>query len=162
MPFELATVLEPFGIAVHASLEGAGVSGQTVLVNGCGPIGLMNIAAARHFGARKVIGADPNPIRRKMAELMGADAVADPLETNLPAFVRELTEGNGADVVIEYSGQPDGLRNCLHSVTGSGDIRLCAFPALPLEQMAAHQAFCLQYSWSKNMEYLGDGCTSDS
>ena len=41
----------PLGIAVHAASLGAGVAGQAVVVNGCGPIGLMNVAVARHFGA---------------------------------------------------------------------------------------------------------------
>src|SRR6266850_2046255 len=40
---EIAAMQEPFGIAVHTSLEGSGVSGQSVLVNGCGPIGLMTV-----------------------------------------------------------------------------------------------------------------------
>jgi threonine 3-dehydrogenase len=133
MPDEVAAVLEPFGIAVHATLIGSGVAGQMVLVNGCGPIGLMNVAVARYFGARTIVAADPNPLRRKMAEVMGSDAAVDPLEMDLPAYIRDVSGGNGADVVIEYSGQANGLNNCMNSVTAGGDLRLCAFPALPVE-----------------------------
>src|SRR5690606_13452313 len=72
---ETAALLEPLGIAVHATLEGSGVAGRTVVVNGCGPIGLMNVAVARHFGAHRVVAVDPNPRRLGVAEAMGADAL---------------------------------------------------------------------------------------
>jgi len=53
LPHETGAMLEPFGIGVHACLEGSGVSGQSVLINGCGPIGLMAIAVARALGHRR-------------------------------------------------------------------------------------------------------------
>jgi len=121
-------VLEPLGIAVHATLEGSGVAGQHVMVNGCGPIGLMNIAVARHFGARRIIGVDPSPLRRQAAERMGADLVIDPFEQDVRSLVYDATGGRGADVVFEYTGQPDGVRNSLAAVTVMGEIRWCATP----------------------------------
>jgi threonine 3-dehydrogenase len=130
---ELAALLEPLGIAVHATLEGNGVSGQTVVVNGCGPIGLMNVAVARHFGARRVIAVDPNPRRRKTAELMGADCTIDPAAESPADRVRDMTQGEGADVVIEYTGSHDGVRNCFAMVGSLGEVRWCATPTKPME-----------------------------
>lgn len=129
----MAAILEPLGIAVHASLEGSGVSGQTVVVNGCGPIGLMNVAVARHFGASRVIGIDPNPLRRKAAQQMGADAVIDPAAGSPVAFVNGATGGEGADVVFEYTGSHDGARNCFDMVAVLGQVRWCATPTTPTE-----------------------------
>ncbi len=133
MPHEHAAVLEPFGIAVHATLEGSGVSGQSVLINGCGPIGLMNIAVARAFGATKIIGVDPNPLRRGTAERVGADRTVDPYKEDLLSVVKDMTRGHGVDVVFEYSGQPEGVRNCFAVVTGLGEVRWCATPSYPME-----------------------------
>ena len=64
----IAAMIEPFGIAVHACMSQRGVAGRTVLVNGCGPIGLMTVAAARALGARRVLAADPNPLRLTMTQ----------------------------------------------------------------------------------------------
>lgn len=132
-PAELGALMEPLGIAVHASLEGTGVSGQTVVINGCGPIGLMNVAAARALGAQTIIAIEPNALRRKVAETMGADCLVDPLAQDVAAVVRDCTRGRGADVVVEYSGQIEGLRNCVAALTAGGDLRLCATPSSPAE-----------------------------
>jgi threonine 3-dehydrogenase len=133
VPERFTAVLEPFGIAVHATLEGSGVAGQSVLINGCGPIGLMNVAVARYFGAHTVIGVDPNPLRRKTAQAMGADCTIDPAEQDVARVVKDMTAGRGADVVFEYTGQPAGVKNCFASVTMGGDIRWCATPPHAME-----------------------------
>ncbi|OVZ55262.1 hypothetical protein CDO44_23840 [Pigmentiphaga sp. NML080357] len=130
---EKAALLEPLGIAVHAALEGGGVSGRTVVVNGCGPIGLMNVAVARYFGAHEVIAVDPNPRRREAAVRMGADRAIDPGAESPAAAVRDMTRGEGADVVIEYTGHPDGVRNCFAMVGTLGEVRWCATPGKPME-----------------------------
>lgn len=130
---ETAALLEPLGIAVHAALEGRGVCGQSVVVNGCGPIGLMNIAVARHFGARLVVAVDPNPRRRQTALQMGADLALDPVAQAPAAAVRDATQGDGADVVFEYTGSHDGVRNCFAMVGSLGDVRWCATPSKPME-----------------------------
>ena len=129
----MAALLEPLGIAVHASLEGRGMAGQTVVVNGCGPIGLMNVATARHFGAHKIIAIDPNPLRRAMAETMGADMTLDAGDSELIRKVRQYSGGDGTDVVIEYTGSAEGARNCFAMVAPLGDIRWCATPSKPIE-----------------------------
>lgn len=133
LPHELGAIMEPFGIAVHASLEGAGVSGLTVAVNGCGPIGLMNVAVARALGADRVIAIEPNTIRREVAKTLGADCLVDPTAQSVSRAVYDATRDRGADVVIEYSGQPEGWYNCLDMLTPGGDIRVCATPSYPIE-----------------------------
>lgn len=130
---EMAVLLEPLGIAVHATLVGSGVSSQTVVVNGCGPIGLMNVAVARHFGAHHVIAVDPNPYRRQMAEQMGASTVIDPLKESPETQVLAITQGNRADVVFEYTGNSQGVLNCFAMVGALGDVRWCATPGAAME-----------------------------
>lgn len=128
IPTAVAAMMEPFGIAVHASLEGSGVSGQNVVVAGCGPIGLMNIAAARALGANRVIATDVNPLRLKMALTMGADRAINAAEADPRAIVLDLTRGRGADVAIEYSGHASSLSGLAGLVTNGGEIRLLGVP----------------------------------
>ena len=135
LPHETAAMLEPFGIAVHACLEGSGVAGQTVLVNGCGPIGLMAVAVARTLGARRVIAADLNPLRLKTAGIMGADRTVDVGEENVAEAVRDMTGGEGADVGIEFSGSEAGFGTVFDSLCKGGDFRLVGAPpaAIPVD-----------------------------
>ncbi len=123
-----AAMMEPLGIAVHASLESSGVSGQNVVIAGCGPIGLMNVAVARALGANRVIATDVNPLRLEMAIRMGADRAVDVSKEDPADVVRDLTRGCGADVVIEYSGQAASLVKAPELVTNGGEIRLIGVP----------------------------------
>jgi len=135
LPHETGAMLEPFGIAVHACLEGSGASGQTVLVNGCGPIGLMAVAVARALGAARVIAADLNPVRLKTAEIMGADRALKADEVDVADAVRDMTGGEGADVGIEFSGSEPGFRTVFDSLCKGGDFRLVGAPpaAIPVD-----------------------------
>jgi threonine 3-dehydrogenase len=137
-PHEQAAALEPFGIAVHASLEGSGVSGQTVLVNGCGPIGLFNVAAARVLGAAAVIAVDVHPLRLRCAAQLGADRVVNAREEDVAAVARDMTRGAGVDVAIEYSGTPEGFATALASLCKGGDFRLVGAPPRPIEVDFTH------------------------
>ncbi len=133
LPHEDAAMLEPFGIAVHACMEGSGVTDQSVLVNGCGPIGLMAVAAARALGAATIIASDPNELRRAQALKSGADHAFDPSAVDLVAAISDVTDNAGVDAAIEFSGQPDGFRGSIGSVAKGGDFRLVGAPAHPLE-----------------------------
>ena len=125
---DVAAMFEPFGLAVHASLEGDGVSGLDVLITGCGPIGLMNVAVARALGAAQVIATDVNPKRLAAAARAGADRVVDVRTEDPVAITRDLTRGRGADVVFEYSGQEAAIRQAAEAVASGGEIRLVGAP----------------------------------
>ena len=128
LPHETAAMLEPFGIAVHACMEGSGVSGQSVLINGCGPIGLMAVTVARALGATRVFAADLNPLRLKTAETMGADCAIKADDSDTAARVRDMTDGEGVDVGIEFSGSEAGFRSVFESLCKGGDFRLVGAP----------------------------------
>jgi threonine 3-dehydrogenase len=135
LPHETAAMLEPFGIAVHACLVGSGVSGQSILVNGCGPIGLMAIAAARALGAAVVVAADLNPLRLATATRMGADRTVNVSDESVGAVVRDMTQGDGVDVGIEFSGSEAGFKAVFDALCKGGDFRLVGAPptAIPVD-----------------------------
>ncbi|CAH3164262.1 unnamed protein product [Porites evermanni] len=77
-----ACLLEPFGVA-HQAVEEVDPSGDTILVQGCGPIGLLAIGIAKCMGAIKIIATDIMADRLHKAKLMGADVIVDGKTENL-------------------------------------------------------------------------------
>jgi threonine dehydrogenase-like Zn-dependent dehydrogenase len=109
----LADIL-PTGYA--AVVRGEVSPGDTVVVVGCGPVGLMAVLCAAGV-AGKVLAVDGVPERRRLAEALGAEAV-DP--ERAADVVVEATAGQGADVVIEAAGSPGGLDASLRLARGRG------------------------------------------
>lgn len=104
-----AALVEPFSCAYFAAMRAGNVNASdTVVVFGAGPIGLSCVAVAATMGAR-VLAAEPDKTRADLARQLGADNVLDPTSDNFLDEVLELTEGRGADVVMEASGQPAAM-----------------------------------------------------
>jgi L-iditol 2-dehydrogenase len=97
--FEEATFVEPVNTCLKAVRKARVASGETVLVIGQGPVGLLLMLLARHAGA-EVITTDPMPGRRAASVRFGAAAALDPLMGNLAAEIRNRTHGRGADAVL--------------------------------------------------------------
>ncbi|MGH7805175.1 MAG: zinc-binding dehydrogenase, partial [Candidatus Binatia bacterium] len=121
-----------FGLAVHATLEGGGVAGRDVLVTGCGPIGVMNVAVARALGAAQVIATDVNQVRLAQAKQFGADRTIDVTTEDPVKITRDMTGGRGADVVFEYAGRADTLAQSIDALASGGDLRLIGAPDDPI------------------------------
>ncbi len=124
---EVAAIFDPFGNAVHTALAFP-VLGEDVLVSGAGPIGLMAVAVARHAGARFVVVSEPNPVRRAIAERMGATVAVDPRERDLRDVSRELGMVEGFDVALEMSGNAAALRAALGAMAHGGAIAILGIP----------------------------------
>lgn len=104
-----AALVEPFSCAYFAAARADGIdASDTVVVFGAGPIGLGAVAVAATRGGH-VICAEPNQGRWEIARSLGAEAVLDPTADGFVEQVMELTDGRGADVVIEASGQPAAM-----------------------------------------------------
>ena len=102
MPLEQAAALEPLGNAVHSVLDGE-IAGCSVAVTGCGPIGLFAICVARACGADRTV------------QVKRDDWVA---------AARDLTDGEGVDVVCEMSGQPTVIVEALRALRNAGRLSL--------------------------------------
>ena len=100
LPSDIAALAEPAACCVQAA-EACGISaGDTVLVVGDGPMGLMNAAVARAYGALQIIIAGLTPSRLELAAAHYADVVVNVEHKDLAQKVRSLTDGRGADVVL--------------------------------------------------------------
>src|ERR1700674_1777143 len=108
IPERYGAILDPLGNAVHTVLAGT-IAGQTALVTGCGPIGLMSIAVAKACGSSTVFATETNEHRRAMAKQMGADVVLNPATDDAVKKILQAMGGTGVDVLLEMSGQPAAI-----------------------------------------------------
>ena len=134
IPEHYAAILDPLGNAVHTVLAGA-IAGQTVLVTGCGPIGLMSIAVAKACGSSTVFATETNEHRRAMAEEMGADHVLNPACEDPVKKILDATGGTGVDVLLEMSGQPAAIQQGFKALRAGGRASLLGIPTenVPLD-----------------------------
>ncbi len=103
LPVEIAALQENFGNAVHTAFA-TDVTAKKVLVTGCGPVGVMAIMVAKAAGARAIYASDVSDYRLNMARAAGADLTLNPRRDDVVAIVREATDGEGVDVLLEMSG----------------------------------------------------------
>jgi threonine 3-dehydrogenase len=132
IPTEIGAIMDPMGNAVHTVLE-ADVPGSTVLVLGCGPIGCFAVGVARAAGASLVIASDLNPRRLELARAMGAHVLLNPQHDDVVVRVRELTAGDGVDLVCEMSGHPSGHAQALAAARIGGRVNLLGTPSSTTE-----------------------------
>jgi threonine 3-dehydrogenase len=128
--FEVGGIHDPMGNAFHTALT-AEIPGATVLVTGCGPIGLFAIAICNAAGASRIIASDVNDTRLRLARRMGADDVVKPPEAE--AVVKRHTAGLGVDVVLEMSGVPSAIHQAFALVRVGGRVQMLGIPAKPME-----------------------------
>jgi threonine 3-dehydrogenase len=130
-PVEVAAIMDPFGNAVHSALA-AEIAARSVVVMGCGPIGLCAILVAKQAGAGPVVAVDIHPYRLRLAAAMRADHVLDARAVAVPEAVRGLTGGAGADVLLELSGSGEGLHAGLAALRNGGFAALLGLPGRPV------------------------------
>ena len=132
---DVASIMEPFGNGVHAAFGTGGgedIATNAVAVIGCGPIGLFAVGITRSLGAWKVIAIEPNAYRLEMASAMGADLLVDPGTTDPVAAVMEATNGGGAEVVLEMSGNAEAIDQGTRMLARGGRLSLLGLPDGPV------------------------------
>lgn len=123
IPPEIASLKEPLGNAVDTVLS-EDVSGKSILITGCGPLGLLSIGVAKVSGAYPIIATEINEYRIKKAKEMGADYVINPLKEKVYEMIMEITKGNGVDVFCEVSGNEDALIEGLKATSFGGRVSI--------------------------------------
>ena len=136
--FDEASFIEPVNTCIKAVEKARVGTGETVLVMGLGPIGLLLMMLSKLAGAT-VIGSDPMPARRAKSVSLGADVALDPREGRLAEEIRARTEGRGADVVLVAVPIPSALTDALALTRPGGRVLLFAQndPQMKIEFPAA-------------------------
>ncbi|RIY39138.1 butanediol dehydrogenase [Psittacicella hinzii] len=115
---EQAALVEPAAVAVHAVRLSRIQVGESAVVFGCGPIGLLTIEALKAAGAGTIVAVEVNQSRQAKATSLGA-VVVDPTKVDTVERINELTNG-GADFAFEVTGVPSVLETSIRSVRNGG------------------------------------------
>jgi threonine dehydrogenase-like Zn-dependent dehydrogenase len=111
LAFDVAALAEPLACVLNGTKQASIHPGESVLILGGGPIGLLYLILLKAAGASPLIVSEPTPHRARWARDLGADEVVDPRATNVQDVARELTEGRGVDVAVDSVGAllPDAV-----------------------------------------------------
>lgn len=128
MSDEDATLVVTAGTSMYGLTELGGlVAGESVVVIGPGPIGLLAVAVAKALGAGPVVLVGTRENRNRIGLSLGADHVIDARNEDVVARVKELT-GKGADYVVDCAGTQDTVNQAVHMTNRGGRVCLAAFP----------------------------------
>lgn len=130
MSDEEATLVVTAGTAMYGLTELGGlVAGESVVVTGPGPIGLLGVAVAKAMGAQPVILTGTRDNRLQIGKELGADHVINIRKVNdVVQAVKDLNGGKGVDYVVECSAAPNAVNDAIRMVNRGGKVCLAAFP----------------------------------
>ena len=132
MSDEEATLVVTAGTSMYGLTELGGlVAGESVVVIGPGPIGLLAVAVAKALGASPVILVGTRENRNEIGRQLGADYIIDGRSEDVVARVKELT-GKGADYVVDCAGSETTVNDAVHMTNRGGRVCLAAFPKKPV------------------------------
>ncbi len=124
MPFDRAALLGcgvMTGVGAATRIADIRWGGAAVVI-GCGAVGLSAVQGCRMAGAGAVLAVDPNPARRALARDIGATGACGPDTDEVVGWARAVTEGRGADVVIEAAGRAEGFALTAEVVRPGGQV----------------------------------------
>jgi L-iditol 2-dehydrogenase len=134
-----ATLVVTAGTSMYGLTELGGlVAGESVVVIGPGPIGLLAVAVAKALGASPVILTGTRNGRLAIGQELGADRVVNINDEDAVEVVKQLTGGIGADYVVECAGTEATINQAIHMTNRGGKICLAAFPHDPVTMDLAH------------------------
>ena len=135
-----AAMAEPLAVCLHAVRQAGDLIGATVLVTGCGPIGVLTILAARRAGAGRIVATDLSGFCRDMALRAGADAAVDAADA---AALAPLQAGKGTvDAAFECSGAAPALATAVAALRPRGvlvQLGLGGDMAVPMQALTAKE-----------------------
>ena len=130
--FELGAILEPIGVAANGLFKDR-IDGLSVMVVGCGPIGLFAAQIAAAAGARQLFVTDINAYRLEMARQVIPEArVLHALDDDVQGIIRDATGGRGVEVAVELSGSASGIQQAFQVLAKGGRVSLVGLPSEPV------------------------------
>jgi 2-desacetyl-2-hydroxyethyl bacteriochlorophyllide A dehydrogenase len=132
LPLNVAALVEPVAVAVHAVRLSGLKYGDTVCVLGGGPIGLLIALVARQSGPAQVFICEKEPFRLEIARQYGLNVI-DSARENPEAIIMEATAGKGADIVFEAAGAPETMLLAPRLCCVRGELIQVSMPKTPRE-----------------------------
>jgi L-iditol 2-dehydrogenase len=138
-----AALIEPLAVAMRAANLTPLTLGATVVVLGAGTIGLLTLLALKRKGAGKVIVTDPQAHRLELAFKFGADLTINSKDVDAVQAVRDLTNGRGADAVVEAVGITATVEHSIRMARNGGAITWIGNSAprveLPMQEVVTRE-----------------------
>lgn len=124
IPLEFGALVEPLSVAVHITKQADIKPGQSVVVFGAGPVGLLCLAVAKAFGATKIVSVDINEERLGFATTYAAThafrAQKESAQDSAKRLIQECELGLGADAIIDASGAEVCIQTSIHALRTGG------------------------------------------
>jgi L-iditol 2-dehydrogenase len=140
LSFDEGTVAEPLAVVLHSMKFAAISAGDTAVVFGAGPIGLLTVACLRLSGAGRIWVFDPVAHRRDMAIKMGATAAFDPKVVDPAQQIAAETGKRGVDVALDCAAKDGSMNHCLRVVRNAGRVVYTGIPSEAIIQLEFHVA----------------------
>lgn len=173
--YEEAAMCEPASVALSAINKASLKVGDTVVILGAGPIGLMIAMWARINGALKIVLCDINQSKVDFAKELGFEHSINSMHTDPVKYIQSLTEGKGADVSIECVGFESTWEQCLEAVKISGTVICVGNPSKSMtlsqngyweilrKQLTVKGSWNSNYNsshngWKTTLEAIDSGC----
>lgn len=128
--FEEAALVEPFSVAAQVIWRGQITADDLVLINGCGPIGLIVLQACKVIGAKCIV-SDLLDSRLERAKSFHADYVVNPSRQNLEEYAMEISGGKGINKIVDAVGVPAVLEQAVRIASNAGAIVTLGFTPKP-------------------------------
>ncbi|MRN53706.1 alcohol dehydrogenase catalytic domain-containing protein [Paenibacillus sp. LC-T2] len=167
LSFEEAALIEPFSVGIHAAKRSRLQAGETVAIMGMGPVGLMAVAAAKAYGAARIIVTDLEEVRLRAALRLGATNAINIKKEDALITIKQLTDGVGVDVAWETAGNPMALQTALYSLRRGGRLAIVGLPAqdeIPLNvpfiadsEIDIYGIFRYANTYLQGIEFLASG-----
>ena len=156
MPLDQAAMIEPLSVALHAVKHAGVEAGQTAVVSGAGPIGLLVAAVLRAKGLRTIVSEVSTTRREKALSSGVADVVVDPSREDLNEVVSAQTKGAGAAVAFDAAGIPAVVTQLLSVLGAGGHLEVVAIHTRPVELDVTGLLTMQDRSMGSSVGYAGD------
>ena len=142
--FEAGALIEPLACCIRGLRNTGTTFGDTVLICGAGPIGLMHLQLSLGAGAKKVVVSEPDAAKRELALKLGACRAVDPSSEDLTQAVMEETDGEGVDRAVMAIGV-NALVDSVFKMTKKGGT-VCLFAGFPKGKMSEFDPSVIHYN----------------
>lgn len=139
LSFEAGTLCEPLAVVMHSMKFADPRPGESVVVFGAGPIGLLTLSVLRLSAVGRIFVVEPVAHRRDLALQLGADAVIDPSAGKVVEEIRKGTGNRGVDLAIDCAAKGGSMNHSLYAVRNAGRVVYTGIPSELVVPMEFHE-----------------------
>lgn len=160
LPLDQAAMIEPLAVSVHGVRLSGAREGQTAVIGGAGPIGLLTAAVLKAYGLKVIVSEVSRARKENALSTAVADIVVDPTTEDLAAVVDGLTAGAGADVAFDCAGVELVFETLLGVLRPGGRLQVIAIHTKPVQLDVTRQVVMTEASVSGAIGYANDHPTA--